>query len=206
MPLPGLPCHHHGCTQRAAGSSSSCGGHDARKSIGTKVVTCAVCSAEFLIGTAARAITCSQACKRARRAAQQKAWKDENRARVSKAMRSLYDSKREELLAYQAQRRASMPDKIRVEKRHQKVERERRHRASKRLVTQRDLSRMLARANNCCTYCLEPLFEMHWDHVVPLSRGGATSKGNLAPSCPQCNMSKGAKTVMEWRLRQRRQP
>ena len=38
------------------------------------------------------------------------------------------------------------------------------------------------------------------DHIVPISRGGAHSEGNLQPLCFSCNSSKGNKTMMEWKL------
>jgi 5-methylcytosine-specific restriction endonuclease McrA len=38
------------------------------------------------------------------------------------------------------------------------------------------------------------------DHIVPLSRGGKHTIGNLVSACRTCNASKGNKTIMEWRL------
>ena len=38
---------------------------------------------------------------------------------------------------------------------------------------------------------------MHIDHVKPLSRGGWHCLSNLRPSCPSCNLSKGAKWPLE---------
>lgn len=40
---------------------------------------------------------------------------------------------------------------------------------------------------------------MTLDHVFPLSRGGRHCVGNIVPACGQCNHSKGALTVVEWR-------
>lgn len=37
------------------------------------------------------------------------------------------------------------------------------------------------------------------DHVIPLSRGGRHSEGNLMPLCQKCNLSKRDRTNMEWR-------
>jgi 5-methylcytosine-specific restriction endonuclease McrA len=37
------------------------------------------------------------------------------------------------------------------------------------------------------------------DHVVPLSRGGRTTKGNVTPVCKTCNTAKKQKLLMEWR-------
>ena len=39
--------------------------------------------------------------------------------------------------------------------------------------------------------------ELHLDHVKPLSKGGWHCLSNLRPSCPSCNLSKGAKWPLE---------
>jgi len=50
-----------------------------------------------------------------------------------------------------------------------------------------------------CIYCGSQK-RITLDHVVPLSRGGRNSIGNLVPACLSCNCSKGYKLLMEWRL------
>lgn len=42
------------------------------------------------------------------------------------------------------------------------------------------------------------------DHVIPISRGGTHSIGNLLPLCKSCNASKGNKTFTEWAIAKRR--
>lgn len=39
------------------------------------------------------------------------------------------------------------------------------------------------------------------DHVIPISRGGRQSIGNLVPACGSCNSSKHDKLLVEWRYR-----
>lgn len=45
-----------------------------------------------------------------------------------------------------------------------------------------------------CYWCHKPTTrkDRHLDHVVPLSRGGTDSVGNLCVSCPTCNLRKNA--------------
>lgn len=52
---------------------------------------------------------------------------------------------------------------------------------------------------NSCFYC-GAKSKVELDHVIPISKGGTHSIGNLVAACISCNRSKGAKTIMEWRL------
>ena len=36
------------------------------------------------------------------------------------------------------------------------------------------------------------------DHLVPIVRGGKTTKGNLVPSCKNCNSEKKYHLPLEW--------
>jgi 5-methylcytosine-specific restriction endonuclease McrA len=38
----------------------------------------------------------------------------------------------------------------------------------------------------------------HVDHIIPLARGGSDGPDNLQLLCPPCNISKGARTMLEW--------
>lgn len=66
------------------------------------------------------------------------------------------------------------------------------------LVTKNDIQKI---SKLSCIYC-GGKFE-HIDHVIPLSRGGSHSIGNLAPSCAGCNISKGSKLISEWKYQVR---
>lgn len=52
-----------------------------------------------------------------------------------------------------------------------------------------------------CYYCEKVISgkKAHIDHVVPLARGGKHSPDNLCASCPQCNMTKHARLLSEWK-------
>ena len=55
-------------------------------------------------------------------------------------------------------------------------------------------------AKGVCHYCQRPTpaRELTMDHVVPLVRGGRTTKGNVVPACKDCNNRKKSLLPMEW--------
>jgi 5-methylcytosine-specific restriction endonuclease McrA len=55
-------------------------------------------------------------------------------------------------------------------------------------------------ARGVCHYCGRPFpaRELTMDHVVPVSRGGKTTKGNVVPCCKECNNAKKQSLPMEW--------
>ena len=55
-------------------------------------------------------------------------------------------------------------------------------------------------AKGKCHYCHKPVSpkELTMDHIVPLSRGGLSTKGNVVPSCKACNTQKKQMLPMEW--------
>jgi 5-methylcytosine-specific restriction endonuclease McrA len=67
--------------------------------------------------------------------------------------------------------------------------------ASAKLVTVKEIIKMYA---SVCTYCGSS-DKIEIDHIVPLSKGGRHSIGNLTPACRMCNASKGNKFLTEWR-------
>ena len=51
-----------------------------------------------------------------------------------------------------------------------------------------------------CYYChdrFDPK-ELTLDHIVPVSRGGRTTRGNCVPCCKECNNRKQSLTPVEW--------
>jgi hypothetical protein len=57
---------------------------------------------------------------------------------------------------------------------------------------------VLERDGYACIYCGSDK-QLEGDHIVPLSRGGSNAFANLATACRPCNVSKGPKTLKEWR-------
>ena len=49
-------------------------------------------------------------------------------------------------------------------------------------------------ASGICHYCGRKvgIKNLTMDHVIPLSRGGRSTKGNIVPCCKECNTAKKA--------------
>jgi 5-methylcytosine-specific restriction endonuclease McrA len=118
---------------------------------------------------------------------------------------------REKLRLRQEAWRAANPDYMRDwEKRNAALISENNYRRRVRIaeaksgvaISQRDWDRMIRRFSNRCAYCdcsLDGCFTI--DHVVPVSRGGRHSIGNLVPACKSCNSSKRDLLLVGWRRR-----
>ena len=72
-----------------------------------------------------------------------------------------------------------------------------RHRARELRETQWGKRRL---AKGVCQYCKRPTppKELTMDHIVPVSRGGKSTKGNVVPCCKECNNAKKQLLPMEW--------
>lgn len=51
-----------------------------------------------------------------------------------------------------------------------------------------------------CHYCRQKVGKANltMDHVLPLSRGGKSKKGNIVPACKECNNKKKYLLPVEW--------
>lgn len=68
-----------------------------------------------------------------------------------------------------------------------------------RLISQwmKEIKRQVfARCHWCGTKV--PGRKVHFDHVLPMSKGGAHSISNLCVSCPECNLSKQDRALADW--------
>lgn len=55
-------------------------------------------------------------------------------------------------------------------------------------------------AAGVCHYCggkFDPS-ELTMDHIVPIIRGGVSSRGNIVPACKECNSRKKYLLPIEW--------
>ncbi len=55
-------------------------------------------------------------------------------------------------------------------------------------------------AKGICHYCGRsfPPHELTMDHIVPVARGGRSTRGNLVTACKACNNAKKQLLPMEW--------
>ena len=64
---------------------------------------------------------------------------------------------------------------------------------------------LITRSDSRCEYCGQPfcqtsrLAAFSVDHATPRARGGTNDTSNLMAACMSCNMSKGTKTIEEYR-------
>ena len=56
------------------------------------------------------------------------------------------------------------------------------------------------RSAGICHYCGNkfPPRALTMDHIVPIARGGKSTKGNVAAVCKECNNKKKHSLLMEW--------
>jgi 5-methylcytosine-specific restriction endonuclease McrA len=55
-------------------------------------------------------------------------------------------------------------------------------------------------AQGICHYCGRTFLprELTMDHIVPVIRGGRSTKGNIVPACKDCNSKKKHMLPIEW--------
>lgn len=73
-------------------------------------------------------------------------------------------------------------------------------------ISVRDWRDALLYFGGCCAYCERKQsrrVKLTKDHVVPVSKGGKTTRSNIIPGCVRCNSSKSDSDLREWYLRQK---
>lgn len=147
------------------------------------VLECAHCGAEFARNR--RQKHCSQRCNQAA-ADKRRAHRDAERYVAEREKRLLYASEYGKARPHVGHA-ASARRKARVVA------------AGGPGVSSSDWLALCIRHDNRCYYCQQRK-PLTMDHVVPLSRGGQHSIGNLLPACSSCNSSKRTRFLSELRL------
>ena len=171
----------------------------------TVYIPCEVCGKEIVRKTV-RTKWCSESCRsKARHAA------DPDRARrnIAKWRAANPAKAREALERWRSENR----DRVRAQSRQASMNRRLWKEASGEGISAAAWLRLVKRFQWRCAYCGEPPLDaapLQPDHVVPLSRGGAHSEGNILPACPRCNKIKCDRFIMEVRtgrrVQRRRRP
>lgn len=147
---------------------------------------CQVCN-KSMAGKRPHAVYCNRSCKNRASELRRNPRSDSDRYQREKVRR----------IAYQSEYLKRNPD---VAKRAKNKRRARKAAAGVFVVTSKDWQHLLARQRGECFYCgLSRALSM--DHVIPLSRGGRHSIGNIVAACLPCNSSKRTRYITEWRQR-----
>lgn len=182
------------CSQRCGNLAR----HDARRPPPLPPKACVECGRMFSPMRGGERERCSNRC-RARLAVRNRT--DADRAARATAAREWARAHPERARAGRAAYYRANPERF-AQASH--IRRARKRAAGVFVVTERDWLRLVERYRGCCAYCGKPPAGgfLHREHVIPIVRGGQHSIGNLLPACPPCNLSKGRKTVTEWRHRE----
>lgn len=86
------------------------------------------------------------------------------------------------------------------------------HTDSKRLKKEREKARQLKKTQwwqdqlnrGTCHYCQKQFArqQLTMDHIVPLARGGTSTKGNIVAACSDCNRDKKLDTPVDQLFKQ----
>lgn len=122
-----------------------------------------------------------------------KKWKMDNPEKEMLIKKRYYEKNYDRVRAYQKEYKQNNLDKSRGYSH--------RYRANKKnngvfLILEKEIINILS---SPCFICGSKE-NIHIDHIIPISRGGRHSIGNLQPLCKKCNFSKGSKLFYEWKL------
>jgi 5-methylcytosine-specific restriction endonuclease McrA len=118
-------------------------------------------------------------------------WRLANPLKILESLRRWNDNNREKKRESNNKWRIAHPEVFR--------EKELRRRAAKRgaVISKVDLEFIWNRDNGVCYLCNQPIDpdDCHYDHVIPLAKGGEHSTDNLRPTHSKCNLKKHAKLM-----------
>lgn len=120
-----------------------------------------------------------------------------NKSKALKGVRKWREANKPHIAEYQRLWRKKNADLVRNHSIvHNSIRRARLNSHEDYLVTAKEISRL---KNNSCFFC-GSYESIEIDHVIPISRGGRHSIGNLMTLCRSCNRRKSNKTIIEFRM------
>lgn len=122
-------------------------------------------------------------------------WRAENPDKVRAARQAWAQANQERIRANRLKWRTENPEKYRLVRRAANARRDKRIREQAE-GDRVDYVTILAEHGMVCHLCGEDiasLDDLHFDHVIPLAKGGPHSTANVRPSHAHCNMKKGAR-------------
>jgi len=138
-----------------------------------------------------------RAVHREERAARQAAYRAAHKEGRAARDAAYYAAHREKAAAYNNAYKAAHLD---VGRAHEAKRRALKKGATVGAITTEALAEKRAEYSGICPYCNQPITEGHFDHVVPLSKGGSHTTDNLVWVCAECNLKKGDKSLLGYLL------
>lgn len=170
---------------------------------------CEICAGPIPASRTLQAKYCGRSC-------QQKAYYRNNREKRQAGVRRWVTANRGYYEQWHAEYRANNRDKLVRGHRERYAKNPEPYKAARDLrraqqrstpgphrFTEQDWRDVLRHYSACCAYCGSTA-RLEKEHVIPLSRGGRDTVGNVVPACHPRNRAKAAKTITEWRAQQRR--
>jgi len=122
-----------------------------------------------------------------RQAAWSAAWHEANWDHAQALMKANYDAMMQD------------PERVARERDRGREKSGRRRAMMRETETERvDLAAIIERDGMWCYLCEKPIASLdvlHFDHVIPLSKGGPHAAANIRPSHALCNLRKGARLI-----------